>query len=258
MPVVNAFDISDRALDLWDASLAPSAAAPAGISIFGEIGADGNDAKRIAAALRSIGDRDVVVDINSQGGNFFEGVAIYNLLREHPMKVTVRILGIAASAASVIAMAGDEVLIGKAGNLMIHNCSAIIIANRHELVDVIANMEKFDATMAGVYADRAGGDVAAIAAMMDAETYLTGDEAVEAGLADALLPADAISKVAANNSKSIKAVAAIDYALRREGRTRTESRALLSEAKGATLDAGLTVTHDAGEIAALATGLFKV
>ncbi|TKA83994.1 Clp protease ClpP, partial [Sulfitobacter sp. 15WGC] len=80
---------------------------------LGEIGGgdygDGVTSKRIAGALRSIGERDVRVDINSPGGDFFEGVAIYNMLREHKAKVTVNVLGLAASAASVIAMAGDEI-----------------------------------------------------------------------------------------------------------------------------------------------------
>ncbi|MBN0106041.1 Clp protease ClpP, partial [Pseudomonas aeruginosa] len=82
---------------------------------------EGVTAKRIAGALRAIGgDVDVTVNINSPGGDVFEGLAIYNLLREHKGKVTVRVLGLAASAASFIAMAADEVKIARAGFLMIH------------------------------------------------------------------------------------------------------------------------------------------
>ena len=95
------------------------------ISIYDSIGENwegtGVTAKRISAALRAIGDKDVVVNINSPGGDFFEGVAIYNLLREHQGRVTVQVMGLAASAASVIAMAGDEILMGDGSFLMIHN-----------------------------------------------------------------------------------------------------------------------------------------
>jgi ATP-dependent protease ClpP protease subunit len=88
------------------------------ISILDVIGEDwwtggGFTAKRASAALRSIGASDVVVNINSPGGDMFEGIAIYNLLAAHPAKVTVNVLGIAASAASIIAMAGDEILMGE-------------------------------------------------------------------------------------------------------------------------------------------------
>lgn len=92
----------------------------------------GVTAKRISAALRAIGNNDVVVNINSPGGDMFEGLAIYNLLRSHSGKVTVNILGIAASAASIIAMAGDEVQMGRGAFLMIHNCWAVGVGNRHD------------------------------------------------------------------------------------------------------------------------------
>lgn len=86
---------------------------------------EGVTAKRISAALRAIGEQDIVVNLNSPGGDMFEGLAIYNLLRAHSGKVTVNILGIAASAASIIAMAGDEIKMGRGAFLMIHNCWAM-------------------------------------------------------------------------------------------------------------------------------------
>ena len=113
-----AFEQDVRTLDRWNANVITNDASDNTISVLDVIGADyisgeGVTAKRIAAALRSIGNKDVIVNINSPGGDFFEGVAIYNLLREHPAKVTVQVLGLAASAASIIAMAGDEILIAK-------------------------------------------------------------------------------------------------------------------------------------------------
>ncbi|MDQ7775267.1 MAG: Clp protease ClpP [Paracoccus aminovorans] len=92
--------------------------------------------RRVGALLRSAGDRDVVVNINSPGGDVFEGLAIYNMLRGHKGDVTVRIVGLAASAASVIAMAGDKIEIARAGFLMIHNTWVFAIGDRHDLSTV--------------------------------------------------------------------------------------------------------------------------
>jgi ATP-dependent Clp protease protease subunit len=116
------------------------------ISIFDYIGDDGdgggvND-KRIAAALRSIGNRDVDVEINSPGGNYFQGVAIYNLFRRHPKAVNVQILGIAASAASVIAMAGDTISIAHNAEIMIHEASGIFIGTKSERAEAVATRRR--------------------------------------------------------------------------------------------------------------------
>src|SRR5690606_12912230 len=106
------------------------------ITILDVIGYDwwsgeGVTAKRIEAALRKIGNKPVSVLINSPGGDFFEGVTIYNLLREHPAQVTVKILGLAASAASVIAMAADRIEIANLGFMMIHNTQWVAAGDRH-------------------------------------------------------------------------------------------------------------------------------
>lgn len=114
------------ALDRWNGGIKAAATDDNSISVFDVIGQDywgeGVTAKRIAGALRVMNGADVTVNINSPGGDMFEGLAIYNLLREYQGKVTVKVLGIAASAASVIAMAGDDIQIGRGAFLMIHNC----------------------------------------------------------------------------------------------------------------------------------------
>ncbi|WP_367672824.1 Clp protease ClpP, partial [Serratia symbiotica] len=105
------------ALERWNGGLKAAASEDNSISVFDVIGKDywgeGVSAKRIAGALRSMNGTDVTVNINSPGGDMFEGLAIYNLLREYPGKVTVKVLGLAASGASIIAMAGDEIQIGR-------------------------------------------------------------------------------------------------------------------------------------------------
>lgn len=264
LPDVCAYHTDDAVLDKWNASLAPAATSNNTISVLDVIGEDpwsggGVTSKRVAGALRAIGEGDITVEVNSPGGDFFEGVAIYNLLRGHKGKVTVRVLGLAASAASVIAMAGDEVLIGKAGFLMVHNAWVMAVGNRHDLAEAATTMATFDAAMASVYADRAGVDEKSAAAWMDKETWFSGSDAVENGLADAFLPDDQVTTAKAAAPNEFKAVNRVDALLAKQGLPRSERRALLNDVKGATHDAGLTVTQDADEIEASAVaGLFKI
>jgi ATP-dependent protease ClpP protease subunit len=264
LPSVCAFEPDADALERWNAGLAPKAQADNTITILDVIGEDywsggGVTSKRISAALRAIGDQDVVVEINSPGGDFFEGVAIYNALRQHPHKVTVRILGLAASAASVIAMAGDEIEIGKTGFLMVHNAWVVALGNRHDLIEAAETMAPFDDAMATVYSDRAGVRKSKAAEWMDNETYFNGEQAVELGLATGFLSPDQVSEdqTKAEAAKGVNATRRIDARLAKTGMPRTERRALLADAKGGTQDAAPIVKHDADAIAALAEGLFK-
>jgi len=131
------------------------------ITMFGDIGYDywaGTEitAKSVTSQLRAIGDRDIEVHINSGGGDMFEGIAIFNVLREHPQNVTIKVMGMAASAASVIAMAGDTIEIGAASFLMIHNCWVGAVGKRHDMIEVAAFLEPFDRAMAETYAERTG------------------------------------------------------------------------------------------------------
>ena len=239
-PKVQAWDPDPALLEKWTPGLraGPGRESVTGsrtISILDVIGADGLTgegvtARRVAAALRAITADDITVDLNSPGGDFFEGVAIYNLLREDPRKVTVRILGLAASAASVIAMAGDEVRIGRAGFLMVHNAWVVAIGNRHDMAAAAETMIPFDAAMAEVYAAKAGVDPAQAGAWMDAETWFSGAQAIDAGLADGFLTADVVETEASGNGPS--ALKRVDRLLARQNIPRSERRALLAELRG--------------------------
>ena len=250
-----AFEQDVRTLDRWNANVITNDASDNTISVLDVIGADyisgeGATAKRIAAALRSIGNKDVIVNINSPGGDFFEGVAIYNLLREHPAKVTVQVLGLAASAASIIAMAGDEILIAKSAFLMIHNVLVVAMGNRLDLADAIATMEPFDDALAGVYADRSGKSKAEIAQLMDAETWFNGEDAIKNGLADGILPSSKVKedKPKASTNNAINATRRVDALLAQNGLSRSERRSLIASMKHGTHDATVNGTHDAAEI----------
>ena len=256
-PKVQAYEPDPALMDRWNAGLRAEDTSGANvISILDVIGEDwwsgeGVTAKRVAAALRSIKADEVTVDINSPGGDFFEGVAIYNQLRQDPRKVTVRILGLAASAASVIAMAGDEVQIGKAGFLMVHNAWVVAVGNRHDLATAAETMVPFDEAMAAVYAAKAGVDRAEAEAWMDAEKWFNGEQAVEAGLADGFLTADVVEE----DDKGPNALRRIDNLLAKQNVPRSERRALLAEVRG-THDAAAHVTPRADdEWAAMARSL---
>lgn len=254
------FDLRSDALDRWHPEVKAATDGDASISIYDAIGDNwegtGVTAKRISAALRSIGEVDVEVNINSPGGDFFEGVAIYNLLREHPGKVTVRIVGLAASAASVIAMAGDEILMGDGSFLMIHNAWAVAIGNRHDMADAAKLLEPFDAAMANVYAARTGITVAEAARMMDDETWMGAAQAMEDGFADGLLDGSAATKDA-KPAGGRKALALVEAAMAKAGHSRSMRRDTLKSLFSGKPCAAEPATPSAGntEAAALLQGL---
>ncbi|WP_185982827.1 head maturation protease, ClpP-related [Aureimonas mangrovi] len=228
--------LSEEALKHWRPVQAAANASDT-ISILDPIGYDwwteeGVTAKRIGAALRSIGDRPVTVQINSPGGDFFEGTTIYNMLRAHPQKVTVQILGIAASAAAVIAMAGDEVQIASLGFMMIHNTQWGAVGEKSDLRTTADAMEVFDRAAAEMFAERSGIDVAEVTAMLDATTYLSGSEAVSRGFADAVVDFDIQEEGTRNEAPALYR---LEAALT-SGRAlpRSERRRLMKEITGGT------------------------
>ena len=226
-------DLPSSAMERWNGGIKAAKSDENSISVFDVIGADwygeGVTASRIAGALRAIGGADVTVNINSPGGDMFEGLAIYNLLREYEGKVTVKVLGLAASAASIIAMAGDEVQIGRGAFLMIHNCWVYAMGNRHDLAQVAADMEPFDKAMNDIYGAKTGLNAETIEAMMNAETYIGGSDAVEKGFADRLLSAD---EIAADEESPSAALRKLDALLAKTDTPRSERRKLLKALTG--------------------------
>lgn len=234
-------DLPAAAMERWNGGIRAARDGDNSISIFDVIGADywgeGVTASRIAGALRSLGGADVTVNINSPGGDMFEGLAIYNLLREYEGRVTVKVLGLAASAASVIAMAGDDVQIGRGAFLMIHNCWVYAMGNRHDLAQIAADMEPFDKAMSDIYQARSGLDADTVDAMMDGETYIGGSEAVEKGFADSLLSAD---EIADDDDSPAVALRKIDALLAKTSTPRSERRKLLKALSGSKPGAAAT------------------
>lgn len=233
------------AMTAWNAGVRSASETDTSISILDVIGTDwwtgeGVTTKRIAGALRAIGEQDVVVNINSPGGDYFEGLAIYNLLREHKGRVTVKILGIAASAASVIAMAGDDVQIARAGFLMIHNTWVGASGDRHQLRETADWLEPFDNAAVDIYASRTGIDAAEIGAMLDKETWIGGADAVTRGFADGLLSNDAVrdDPQARERTERLRAERATDNLGRIAGVSRSDIKQLIQDLKRVTPGAG--------------------
>ncbi len=155
------------------------------IDLYDEIGYWGVNAKSFRARLKDA-TGDITLRINSPGGDVFDGIAIYNDLLAHDGKVKVEIVGLAASIASIIAMAGDEITIADNAMFMVHNAWTIGVGNRHDFADVAATLTKIDDALARTYAARTTTGIRAIKTMMDNETWLNAKDAMEAGFATAI------------------------------------------------------------------------
>lgn len=169
------------------------------IDIYGDIVSenyrwyeDETSAVSFRNALAELGEiEELDIHINSGGGDVFEAVAIFNMIKRHKAKVNVHIDGLAASAASVIAMAADTLYMPENSMLMIHNAWSVFMGNHHELRDYADQLEKInDSTVKQSYLDKNPDiDVAALSALMDKETWLSANEAFEMGLVDEVVSA---------------------------------------------------------------------
>ena len=159
-------------------------ASGAEVLIYDEIGAYGVSAKGFLAELGALPeDARIDLRLNSPGGSVFDAVAIYNALTRHAGAITVWIDGIAASAASYVAMAGDEIVMPENAFLMIHDPSGIVMGTAADMRDMAGALDKMAASMTRGYAAKAGKPEAEIAALMAAETWFDAKDALELGLA---------------------------------------------------------------------------
>lgn len=157
------------------------------------------DAHSFAKNLRALGMVDsIVVRMNCVGGDVFDGLSIYNALKDHPATVTVQVDGLAASAASFVAQAASPGKLFMAHNavMMVHSASGGTFGNARDHRKTATVLDKLDATIAGTYAKRSGRRTDTFLAMMEAETWMTAEETVENRLADRITPAVAPSACA--------------------------------------------------------------
>jgi ATP-dependent Clp protease protease subunit len=155
------------------------------IVIYDEIGAFGIPAKAFLDELKALGAvAELTVRINSPGGSVFDGVAIYNALKRHQANITVWIDGIAASIASMIAMAGDEVMMPENAMLMLHDPSGLVMGTASDMRAMAEALDKMKAGIVAAYRDKSGRGDAEIEALMRDETWLSAQGAVDLGFAD--------------------------------------------------------------------------
>lgn len=160
------------------------AADEAEILLFDEIGGWGTYADEFVEQLKAVAAPKLTVRLNSPGGSVFEGIALANALRAHPAEVTVQVEGLAASIASIIALAGDRVVMMPHSMIMIHEASGLSIGNASDMRQMAELLDKISDNLADAYAEKAGGTRDEWRSRMLAETWYSADEAVEAGLAD--------------------------------------------------------------------------
>lgn len=129
------------------------------------------------------GVKNITVRLNSPGGNAYDGIAIYNRLKEHKAKIQVEIDGMAASAASVIAMAGDVIRMADNAIVMIHNGWTEAVGGVDEFLSMAERLGKLNASIASTYVARTGQKLADVVQMMDDETYMSSKEALALGFA---------------------------------------------------------------------------
>ena len=158
------------------------------VFVYGAIGDWYGDvnAADFVQALAGITAPAIDLRVNSPGGLVFDAVAIYTALQEHSARVDVRIDGIAASAASFIAQAGDTIQIAKPARMMIHDAQGLTIGGPAEHREMLNLLDDLSDMIAEIYADRAGGTVADWRTPMMATTWYSAAAAVEAGLADTI------------------------------------------------------------------------
>jgi len=158
------------------------------VMLYDEIGGwYGATADQFIADLRGVTAPNLRVRINSPGGSVFEGIAIANALRSHPANVVIQVDSVAASIASVIAMAGDRVEMAPNAMLMIHDASGVCLGNASDMEEMAQLLDLISDNIADAYVSKAGGTREQWREAMRAETWYLPDSAVEAGLADEAL-----------------------------------------------------------------------
>lgn len=164
------------------------------ISIFGDIGdswwSEGVTAKQFKKDLDSLGNvKTLNVEVNSPGGSFFEGLAIYNMLKNHTATKKMTVLGLAASAASTIIMAGDTISMSEDAYIMIHNARMMAMGDKAEMAKASEELKKFDTTIANIYSKKTGLSEEELLQMMEEETWMNGKDAKDKGFIDDLTDA---------------------------------------------------------------------
>lgn len=147
----------------------------------------GVSASEFVKAINEIKDGEIALHINSPGGDVFAARAMVAAIAAHPLNITAYVDGLAASAASYVALACDKVVMQKGSMLMIHCASTIVWGTSSDMTETASLLDKIDATIAADYERKTGKSLDELMAMMREETWMDADEAVEAGFADVVI-----------------------------------------------------------------------
>ena len=181
------------------------------VQLYEEIGRDmwtgeGTTAKQFQEDLKAAGDvSSIHLRVNSPGGSVWDGISMYNILLSHPATVTVTVDGLAASIASVIIMAGSEISMAANSMLMIHNPYTVMGGDAHEMRKMAETLDKVKGSMITAYRRHTKKTKEAVGKIMDDETWLTAEEAVDAGFVEEILDPDETTDLAANLASPILA-----------------------------------------------------
>ena len=157
------------------------------IFIYDYIGWPFNDPFEIVSYLSANKDKDFLVRVNSPGGDVFDGVSIYEAFNNHGGNITMRIEGLSASMASVVALAGKETQIYPSSMVMIHNPWTVMAGDWNDFVDIASVLKKITGNMIDIYQEKSNAGKREITSMMNAETWMTAKEAEEKGFVDTIL-----------------------------------------------------------------------
>lgn len=182
------------------------------IDIYGEIGesfwGESKSASEFKKEIDKLGDvENITININSQGGSVFDGLAMYSILKRHKAFITTRVDGLAASAASFLIMASNKIIMPENAYLMIHNAWSIAMGNKKDFTKMADTLEKMDETIANIYSEYTGKDIEKIKEMMEEETWLNGTEAFELGFSNEI--EQPMKLVACLDAKAFKKVPSV-------------------------------------------------
>ena len=143
------------------------------------------NAKDVRETLDAVSE-DIVIKLNSPGGDVFEGIEIYNYLKDHPSNITVEVTGIAASAATFITAGANEVIMNVGTSIMIHEASTFTWGNKSDIQKTLNALETIDDSILSIYSEKTGQSNEQLEEWMNEEKWFTADEAVEFGFADSV------------------------------------------------------------------------
>jgi ATP-dependent Clp endopeptidase proteolytic subunit ClpP len=185
------------------------------LAIYGDISCEDGSAREFRDERARAGGDPVTLYINSEGGDIFEGLAIYNEMLAYSGEITVRVMSIAGSAASIIAMGGDRIEMAPNAQMMIHQAWVGAQGNADELEALIPTLRQIDTALVETYVARTGQPEEAIRQMLSRDTYMSAQKCVELGFADEIISAAAARPMARNKTRVSRSVPEKFAALRR-------------------------------------------